>query len=53
MKLQWNITSHQSEKPSSKNLWAINAREGMERRETLSTLGTTNGEIGMEDALKN
>ena len=30
-KLQWNITSHQSEWPSSKNLQTVNAGEGVEK----------------------
>ena len=33
-KLQWVITSHQSEQPSSKSLQKINAGEGMDKRET-------------------
>ena len=32
-KLQWVITLHQSECPSSKYLQIINAGEGMEKRE--------------------
>ena len=32
-KLQWDITSHQSEWPSSKSLQTINAGEGVEKRE--------------------
>ena len=32
-KLQWGITSHRSEGPSSKNLQTINAGEGVEKRE--------------------
>ena len=33
IKLQWDITSHQSEWPSSKSLQTINAGEGVEKRE--------------------
>ena len=32
-KVQWDITSHQSEWPSSKSLQTINAGEGVEKRE--------------------
>ena len=38
-KLQWDITSHGSEWPSSKNLQAINAGEDMEKREPSCTVG--------------
>ena len=38
-KLQWDITSHWSEWPSSKNLQTINAGEGMEKREPSCTVG--------------
>ena len=38
-KLQWGITSHQSEWPSSKSLQTINAGEGMEKRECSCTVG--------------
>ena len=34
-----NITSHQSEWPSSKSLQTINAREGVEKRERSCTIG--------------
>ena len=37
--LQWDITSHQSEWPSSKCLQTINAGEGVEKREPCCTLG--------------
>ena len=33
------ITSHQSERPSSKNLQTINAGEGVEKREPSCTVG--------------
>ena len=38
-KLQWDITSHQSEWPSSKNLQTINAGDGVEKREHSCTVG--------------
>ena len=37
-KLQWDITSHQSEWPSSKSLQTINAGEGVEKRECFCTM---------------
>ena len=37
--LQWDITSHQSEWPSSKSLQTINAREGVEKKERSCTVG--------------
>ena len=37
-KLPWDITSHWSEWPSSKNLQAINAGEGMGKRELFCTV---------------
>ena len=36
--LQWDITSHQSEGPSSKSLQTINAGEGVEKREHSCTV---------------
>ena len=39
VKLQWDITSHWSEWPSSKCLQTINAREGVEKRECSCTVG--------------
>ena len=38
-KLQWDITSHKSEWPSSKSLQTINAGEGVEKRECSCTIG--------------
>ena len=38
-KLQWDITSHQSEWPSPKSLQTINAGEGVEKRECSCTIG--------------
>ena len=38
-KLQWDITSHQSEWPSSKSLQTINAGEVVEKRELSCTVG--------------
>ena len=38
-KLQWDITSHQSEWPSSQNLQTINAGEGVEKREPSCIVG--------------
>ena len=38
-KLQWDITSHWSEWPSSKSLQTINAGEGVEKREPSYTVG--------------
>ena len=37
-KLQWDITSHQSERPSSKSNQTITAGEGMEKREHSCTV---------------
>ena len=37
--LQWSITSHQSEWPPSKSLQAIDAGEGVEKREPFFTVG--------------
>ena len=56
-KLQWGIISQQSEWPSSKSLQSINAREGMEKKETSYTVGgnvisITNG-VMYEVSLKN
>ena len=39
LKLQWGITSHQSESPSPKNLQIINAGEGLEKREPFCAVG--------------
>ena len=39
IKLQWCITSHRSEWPSTKNLQTINAGEGVEKREASCTVG--------------
>ena len=42
-KLQWDVTSHKSEWPSSKNLQTINIGEGVEKREPSYTVcGTVN-----------
>ena len=38
-KLQWDITSGWSERPSSKSLQTINAGEGVEKRECSCTVG--------------
>ena len=38
-KLRWDITSHQSEWPSSKHLQTINAGKGVEKRERSCTVG--------------
>ena len=38
-KLQWDITSHQSEWPSLKSLQTINAGEGVKKRERSYTVG--------------
>ena len=38
-KLQWDITSHWSEWPSSKSLQTINARQGVEKKECSCTVG--------------
>ena len=38
-KLQWDITSHQSEWPSSKNRQTINAGEDVEKRELAQLVG--------------
>ena len=39
IKLQWDITSHWSEWPSSKSLQTINAGKGVEKREHSCTVG--------------
>ena len=39
IKLQWGITSHWSEWPSSKSLQTINAGKGVEKRECSCTVG--------------
>ena len=39
LKLKWDITSHESEWPSSKNLQTINAGEDVEKREPSCTVG--------------
>ena len=41
IKTTMNITSHQSERPSSKSLQTINAGEGVEKRERSCTVGGT------------
>ena len=38
-KLQWDVTSHCSDWPSSKRLQTINAREDVEKREHSCTVG--------------
>ena len=38
-KLQWGVTSHQSEWPSSENVQTINAGEGVEKMEPSCTVG--------------
>ena len=38
-KLQWGITLHQSEWPSSKSLWIINAGESVKKREPSKAVG--------------
>ena len=38
-RLQWGITSHQSECPPSKSLWTINAGEGVEKKGHSCTVG--------------
>ena len=38
-KPQWDITSHQSEWPSSKSLQTINIGEGVEKKECFCTVG--------------
>ena len=38
-KFQWDITSQQSEWPSSKSLQIINAGEGVEKKECSCTVG--------------
>ena len=38
-KLQWGITLHQREWPSSKNLQTVNAQEGVEKKEHSCTVG--------------
>ena len=38
-RLQWGISSHQSEWPSSKDLQAINAGEGVEKMKHFYTVG--------------
>ena len=49
-KLQGNITSHQSEWPSSKDLRTINAREGLKKREPSYTVGRKFGTVTMENS---
>ena len=39
IKLQWDITSHQLESPSSESLQTINIGEGVEKRESSCTVG--------------
>ena len=51
-KLQWDITSHQSEWPSSKSRQTINAGEGVEKREPSCTVGgNVNYTTRMEDSM--
>ena len=38
---KWDITSHQSQWPSSKGLQIINTEEGVEKRESSYTVGRT------------
>ena len=42
-RLQWDITSHQSEQLSSKTPQRVNAGKGVERRESSCTVGSTGG----------
>ena len=52
-KLQWDITSHQSEWPSSKSLQTINAGEGVEKREHSCTVdGNITDIVTMEDSME-
>ena len=44
-KLQWYITSQQSEWPSSKILQTVNAGEGVEKRECPCTVGGNQNDI--------
>ena len=39
IKLQWNITSHWSKWPSSRNMETVNARKGLEKRKPSCTVG--------------
>ena len=50
-KVQWSITSHQLEWPSSKNLQTVNAGESVEKREPSYTVGgDVTGIATMEDS---
>ena len=52
-KLQWDITSRQSEWPSSKSRQTINAGEGVEKREPSCTVGgNVNWYSHMEDGME-
>ena len=52
-KLQWDITSHQSEWLSSKSLQTINAGEGVEKREHSCTVdGNITDIVTMEDSME-
>ena len=52
-KPQWDITSHQSEWPSSNSLQTINAGEGVEKRERSCTVGgNVNYTATMEDGME-
>ena len=51
-KLQWDITSHQSEWPSSKSLQTINAGEDVEKREPSYTVGGNVNWFTMEDSME-
>ena len=47
------MTSHQSEWPSPKNLQAVNAGEGVKKREPSYTVGrNVNGYNTMEDSME-
>ena len=52
-KLQWAITSHWSEWPSSRSLQTINAGEGVEKREHSCTVGGNVNSLSRKTYLSN
>ena len=51
-KPQWNIISHWSDWTQSKSLPAINAGEGVEKRESLTLLGMQTGAVTVENSVE-
>ena len=51
-KLQWDVTSHRSEWPSSKSLQIINNRESVEKREPSYSVGVNANWYSLENSME-